>query len=82
MGFQGKFLIHPRQVEPVNRVFSPSPEDVERARAVWQAFEAAREQGFAATSLDGSMIDIAVAEKAHKVLLLAEKIAAQEGKRV
>lgn len=78
LGFKGKFCIHPSQVEPVNRFFGPSPEEVAYARKVVEAFDAAVAQGFASTSVDGKMIDIPVAERAKKLIALAEAIAAKE----
>lgn len=78
LGFGGKFLIHPNQIEPVNRVFSPAAEEVAYARRVVEAFEAAQAQGSAATSLEGRMIDTAVAARARKLLDFAAAIEAKE----
>lgn len=78
LGFEGKFLIHPSQIEPVNRIFRPSPEEVAHARRVVAAFEAAAAQGFASTSLDGKMIDIPIANRARKLLMVADSIARRE----
>jgi len=75
LGFGGKFLIHPSQIESVNRIFSPSPEEIAHARRVVDAFEAAVAQGFASTSLDGKMIDIPIANRARKLLFVADSIA-------
>lgn len=79
LGFEGKFLIHPSQIEPVNRIFHPSAEEVDYARRVVAAFEAAEAQGFASTSLEGKMIDIPIANRARKLLMVADSIA-QRGK--
>jgi len=78
MGFQGKAVIHPDQVGPVNQVFLPPDDEIAQARRVVQAFEAAVEQGQASISLDGKMIDAPVAERARKVLALADSIAKKE----
>jgi citrate lyase subunit beta/citryl-CoA lyase len=75
LGFQGKAVIHPDQVGPVNQVFTPSDDDVDRARRVVQAFEDALEQGKASVALDGKMVDAPVAERARKFLALADAIA-------
>lgn len=75
MGFQGKLVIHPDQVGPVNEVLSPSAEEVAYARRVLEAFEAAEKQGLASISLEGKMIDVPVAERARKLLARAEAIA-------
>lgn len=72
MGFQGKAVIHPDQVRPVNQAFVPSEEEVAEAQRVVQAFEAAVAQGQASTSLDGKMVDSPVAERARKLLVRAE----------
>jgi citrate lyase beta subunit len=59
IGFDGKQVIHPAQIETVNRVFSPPPEEVAWAEAVLRAYAAAVAQGRGAVSLDGKMIDAA-----------------------
>ena len=74
LGFGGKFLIHPSQVEPVNRIFRPTLEEIARARSVVAAFEAAIAQGFASTSLDGKMIDIPIANRARRLLMMVDSI--------
>ena len=78
LGFEGKCLIHPGQIEPVNRIFRPSPEEVDHASRVVAAFEAATTQGFASTSLDGRMIDAPIANRARKLLMVADSIARRE----
>jgi len=75
LGFQGKAVIHPDQVGPVNQVFVPSDEEIAQARRVVHTFEAAVAQGQASVSLDGKMVDAPVAERARKVLTLADAIA-------
>ncbi len=79
MGFQGKLVIHPDQVGPVNEFFMPSQEESAHARKVVEAYEVAVSQGQASTSLDGKMIDAPVAERARRVLALAESTAKKEG---
>lgn len=68
MGFQGKLCLHPDQVGPCNEVFTPSRDDIERARRVVAAFDAAQEMGSAAIELDGRFIDQPVALHARRVL--------------
>jgi citrate lyase subunit beta/citryl-CoA lyase len=75
LGFEGKCLIHPSQIEPVNGIFRPSPEEVDYARIVIAAFDAAVARGFASTSLDGKMIDIPIATRARRLLVIADSIA-------
>jgi citrate lyase subunit beta/citryl-CoA lyase len=78
MGFHGKLLIHPNQVSPVSQILSPAEEDITHARGVVEAFEAALAKGQASTSFEGRMIDAPVAERARKLLALAEAIARRE----
>jgi citrate lyase subunit beta/citryl-CoA lyase len=68
LGYRGKCCIHPAQVEVVNAVFTPSAEDIARARRVVAAFEDAERSGLAAVSLEGFMIDYPVADKARQLL--------------
>ena len=75
LGFEGKCLIHPSQIEPVNNIFRPSPDEVDHARRVVAAFEAAVARGFASTSLEGKMIDIPIATRAKRLLMIADSIA-------
>ena len=77
LGYGGKLLIHPRQVEPVNRVFSPTPEEVEEARALILAFEAS---GEGVIRLKGKMVDLPAVDRARQVLRLSEAIA-QRGRK-
>ncbi|MDP2920370.1 MAG: CoA ester lyase [Dehalococcoidia bacterium] len=74
MGFQGKMVIHPDQVNPVNEVFSPSESEVTYARRVVEAFDAGVKRGEASISLDGKMIDIPVAERSRNLLARAGAI--------
>lgn len=78
LGFRGKLLIHPSQIEPVNRVFSPSEDEVEYARKVVEAFSEAEAKGLGAISLDGKMIDVANFRQAQDLIALAEAIAQKE----
>ncbi len=81
LGFSGKFVIHPSQVDIVNRIFRPTEEEVAYAKQVVTVFEEARAKGFASASLDGKMIDIPIAQRALKVLLIDEAIASREKRR-
>jgi citrate lyase subunit beta/citryl-CoA lyase len=75
LGFQGKLLIHPSQIEPVHQVFSPSEDEVAYARRVVEAFREAEAQGVGAISLDGRMIDVANARQAQELIARAEATA-------
>jgi citrate lyase subunit beta/citryl-CoA lyase len=74
LGFQGKLCIHPNQVEVCNRIFSPTPEEIEYARKVIQTFEQAEAGGKAAIQLEGKFIDYPVVENSRRILKLAAKI--------
>ncbi|MER5538881.1 HpcH/HpaI aldolase/citrate lyase family protein [Streptomyces mirabilis] len=71
LGFDGKWVIHPRQIEPVNEAFTPSGEAVARARAVLAALERGHARAKGAVALDGRMVDEAVAVAARRVLAKA-----------
>ena len=74
LGFQGKMLIHPSQVEPVNTVFSPTEADIAFATRVVVAFHEAEAQGLASIQLDGRFIDYPIMESAQRILAIAEAI--------
>jgi citrate lyase subunit beta/citryl-CoA lyase len=74
MGFHGKMVIHPDQVNPVNEVFSPSESEVAYARRVVEAFDAGVKRGQASVSLNGKMVDIPVLERARNLLAQAQAI--------
>ncbi|WP_300463957.1 CoA ester lyase [Desulfobacula sp.] len=57
LGFNGKWVIHPDQIDVVNQVFSPSPEDIKRAKTILDACEAAEHNGKGAIGIEGRMVD-------------------------
>ena len=67
-GFGGKMAIHPGQVELINRVFSPSEEEIAFARCVDEAFTKAEAEGSASIAVDGMLVDYPIAIKARWVL--------------
>jgi citrate lyase subunit beta / citryl-CoA lyase len=72
LGFDGKWAIHPSQVAALNELFTPSDEEITRARAVVEALDRAeRESGQGAVALDGEMLDEAVRVAALRVLARA-----------
>lgn len=73
MGFVGKICIHPAQVGLANTAFVPSAEEVERASALLDAYDAAVERGEAAVAFDGQMVDEPVARQARSVLARAHE---------
>ena len=76
LGFDGKTLIHPGQVDGANRVFAPSAEEVEDAHAMIEAFEAAMVQGRAVATHKGRLIENLHVETARKAIAVEEAIAA------
>jgi len=78
LGFQGKLVIHPKQVEPCNRIFSPLPEEIKKAEKIVQAFEDAEAAGIAAIQLEGKFIDYAIVKKSKDILALAAAINRKE----
>jgi citrate lyase beta subunit len=68
IGFKGKFAIHPAQIDIINAMFSPTPSEIEYARRVVTAFEAAERAGRGSTSLDGKVIDVPVVKRAMALL--------------
>ncbi len=68
MGYSGKQIIHPAQVEPVQTAFTPSDEAIAQARRLVAAFEEHQKEGAGAFSLDGKMIDMPLLKNAQKVL--------------
>ncbi|HET9075110.1 MAG TPA: CoA ester lyase [Solirubrobacteraceae bacterium] len=71
-GFDGKTLIHPDQVEPTNRIFSPSDAEVEHSRRVIAAWEEAEAAGSGVVTVDGRMIENLHVETARRILSLAD----------
>ena len=70
LGFQGKMCIYPPQVDVVNRVFTPTDEEVAFARRVVEAFEKAEKEGSSSIQVDGFFIDYPIVYKARKTLEL------------
>lgn len=77
MGYEGKWAIHPSQIELANEVFSPSEDEVDRAKRILIALKEAAEQGKGAASLDGRMIDEASAKMAENVVNMNAAIKAK-----
>ena len=76
MGFDGKTLIHPSQVEPCNAAFSPDAAEMEQARAILAAFALPENQGKGAISLNGRMVELLHAEIARQTVALSDAIEA------
>ncbi len=76
LGFDGKTLIHPRQLEPANRAFAPDEAEIALARRIVAAHAAAEAAGQGVTVLDGRLVEALHVEAARRRLALAEAIAA------
>jgi citrate lyase beta subunit len=72
LGFNGKWVIHPSQIDIVNEVFSPAIEDIERAKKILRAHEEAVQAGRGAIAVEGRMVDKATVRLARKIMALAE----------
>ena len=77
MGYTGKFAIHPAQVEIINEVFSPQPEDVAYARRVMEAWREAEANGRGSLSLDDKMVDVPVVKRAQNLLAMVDEMEKQ-----
>ncbi len=75
-GFDGKTLIHPSQIEPCNRIFAPTEEEVAWSRAVIAAFALPENAGKGVIKVDGKMTELLHLEEAKRVVAIAEAIAA------
>jgi citrate lyase subunit beta/citryl-CoA lyase len=73
-GFDGKTLIHPGQIDIANRVWAPSPAEIELARRTIAAFEAAVAEGRGVATLDGRMIENLHVVNAQRTLVTADAI--------
>ena len=74
LGFDGKTLIHPRQLEAANAVFAPAPEEIDRAREIIAAWREASARGSALVVIGGLVENLHVAE-AERLLAVAEAVA-------
>jgi len=74
MGFDGKTLIHPSQIEPCNEIFAPSPLELEMAGKIVTAFKAAQAEGKGVVTVEGRMIENLHVEQAERALAMAAAI--------
>ena len=75
LGFDGKTLIHPRQIEPCNEAFSPTAEEVELARKTIAAFDQPENKDKGVIQIDGRMVERLHAEMARRTVAIADAIA-------
>jgi malyl-CoA/(S)-citramalyl-CoA lyase len=76
LGYEGKWAIHPSQIELANQVYTPSQAEVTKARRIMQAMAQAAKEGRGAVSLDGRLIDIASIRMAQGLIAKANAISA------
>lgn len=82
LGYEGRMLIHPSQIEPAHKIYSPAPERVEWAKAVVKVFEEEGiAKGSAAVTLNGHMVDTPVYLNAKQILDAITQIEEKEKKR-
>jgi citrate lyase subunit beta/citryl-CoA lyase len=81
MGYEGRMLIHPGQIEPSHEIYTPSADDVEWAEGIKKVFEEEGiAKGAAAVTFKGKMVDTPVYENALQILRTMEEIRAAEAK--
>ena len=78
LGFDGKTLIHPKQLAPCNKVFTPRPEDVAWSRQIIDAYAAAAARGEGVVVVDGRLVENLHVESARRVVGMADAIAVME----
>ena len=79
MGFDGKSIVNPRQIETVHRVFTPSEKDIIFAEKVVYEIDEKKEQGIGVFTVDGKMVDIAFYPGAKRVIAMAKAAGVYEG---
>lgn len=78
MGFDGKTLIHPAQLDTANRVFSPNPEEIAHAKAIVEAFALPENQGRGVIKVDGRMTELLHLQQAQRLLVISDAIEAAD----
>lgn len=73
LGFTSKSTFNPRQIAEINRIFSPQPDELNYARRVVAAFEAAQRRGDASVAVGGQLVDLPIVRRAQRLLRLAEE---------
>lgn len=72
LGFDGKSLINPRQIAPVNKVYAPTQKEILNAQNVMAAIEEAKRKGSGVIAMNGQMVDRPVVLRAERVMMLAK----------
>jgi len=76
LGYDGKSAIHPSQVEVINEVFTPTPEEIDRAKKVIEVYQRAEADGKGATQLNGQLIEHVHVTISKRILKIAERVGA------
>ena len=79
LGMHGKSLIHPSQLAPCNKVFSPSEDELTAAKSIIEAFALPENQGKGAITVNGKMVELLHLEIAKRKVAIADAISASEG---
>ena len=74
LGFSGMSCIHPSQVDAINTVFSPTPDEIEYCQKVLQAFEEANARGDGSIAFGGQLIDRPIVERARRTIDMAKSL--------
>ena len=74
LGFRGRTVIHPSQIEAANEIYTPTAAEIDYAHRVIKAFEEALARGTASTTVDGKLVDVAMAKTAGNILELVATI--------
>lgn len=72
LGFDGKSVIHPKQIKMVNKIYEPTEKEIENAIRVLYAIKEAEEKGSGVIAIDGKMIDGPIVDRAYRVIELAK----------
>ena len=79
MGFDGKTLIHPKQIDAANRAFAPTPDELNWSRRIIAAHGAAASEGRGIVVVDGRLVEALHVAEAERLVALAETIREREG---
>lgn len=78
LGFDGKSVIHPKQIDAIHEVYAPDFDEVRHALRVLDGIKAAEASGSGVISVDGKMVDAPIVERAKRVIAMAESSASDE----
>ena len=81
MGFDGKMVIHPNQIETANKIYSPTEEEVNESKKILLQMEKAENQGKGAIAFNGKLLDIVSIKQANNIVELANKIKKEKKKK-